>query len=200
MAIRVIGAAIASAVLMFAWGFVFWGPVFNATARIHEALPADAELDLLAPMRAAEMPSGMYVYPGPLADMGDPEAVDAWNKKLADGPLFQLAYQRGGASPMEPATMAKGLAHNFLIALLAGMLLATATPALSGYSSRVGFVVVLTLVGIVWTNVGDVIWWFHSIRYCLGHMLYEGVAGLLMALVTAAIVRTPRDQRLTAVA
>ena len=197
MPIRVIVAAIVSAVLMFLWGFVFWGPVINATARLNDTLPAEEELNILAPMRAAQLPTGMYVYPGPLADMNDAEAKAAWDKKLADGPVFHLAYRQQGASPMDPAMFAQGFAHNFVVALIAATLLAIAAPALGGYTSRVGFLVLLTLLGVVWTNPANVIWWFHTTNHALGHMLYEFVAGVLMALATAAIVRAPRDQRVT---
>jgi hypothetical protein len=194
---RIIFAALVSAVLMFLWGFVYWGPVINATTRLNDTLPAEEELNILAPMRAAQLPTGMYVYPGPLVDMNDAEAKTEWEKKLADGPVFQLAYQQQGTSPMDPAMFAKGLAHNFVVALIAATLLALAAPALGGYSSRVGFLILLTVLGVVWTNPGNVIWWFHTTNHALGHMLYEFVAGLLMALATAAIVRAPRDQRVT---
>lgn len=200
MAARVVAAAVFSAVLMFLWGFIYWGPVINATARLNEPLPAEAELDVIAPMRSAAMPSGMYVYPGPVADMSDKDASSAWEKKFREGPVLHMAYRQQGGTPMDPETFAKGLVHNFVIALLAATLLAMATPALGGYSRRVGFLVVLSVLAAIWTNVGNVIWWFHPVRYCLGHMLYEVVAGLLMALVTAAIVRAPRDQRLTTAA
>lgn len=197
MPLRIIAAALVSAVLMFLWGFVFWGPVINATARLNDSLPAEEELNILAPMRASQLPTGMYVYPGPLADMNDAEAKAEWDKKLADGPVFHLAYQQQGASPMDAAMFVKGFAHNFVVALIAATLLALAAPALGGYTGRVGFLVLLTLLGVVWTNPTNVIWWFHTTNHALGHMLYEFVAGLLMALATAAIVRTPRDQRVT---
>lgn len=197
MPTRIIVAALVSAVLMFLWGFVFWGPVINATARLNDTLPAEEELNILAPMRAARLPTGMYVYPGPLADMNDAEANAAWDKKLADGPVFHLAYQQQGASPMDPAMFVKGFAHNFVVALIAATLLALAAPALGGYTSRAGFLILLTLLGVLWTNPANVIWWFHTPQHALGHMLYEFVAGVLMALATAAIIRTPRDQRVT---
>jgi hypothetical protein len=197
MPIRIIAAALVSAVLMFLWGFLYWGPVINATARLNDVLPAEEELNILAPIRAARLPTGMYVYPGPLADMNDAEAKTEWDKKLSEGPVFHLAYQEQGASPMDPTMFAQGFAHNFVVALIAATLLALAVPALGGYTSRVGFLILLTLLGVMWTNPANVIWWFHTPEHALGHMLYEFVAGALMALATAAIIRAPRDQRVT---
>jgi hypothetical protein len=189
MAVRVFTAAVLSAVLMFMWGFVYWGPVLNMTANLMAPLPADHELDVLAPLRSSKMPSGMYVYPGPLKDQGDEEAVAAWEAKIKEGPVFHMAYHAAGVSPMDPMMFAKGFAHQFVIALLAGILLATVVHGLPTYPSRVGVLVLVALIAAVWTNIGSVIWWFNTPKYAAGQMAYELVAGLLMALVTAAIIK-----------
>ena len=68
---RLLVAALLSALAMFVWGFVFWGPVLNMTVRLMAPLPANVELDALAPLRAEKLADGMYVYPGPLRDQGD---------------------------------------------------------------------------------------------------------------------------------
>ena len=62
MAGRVLLAAVLSAVLMFLWGFLFWG-LLDMSFRLMAPLPA--ELDVLASLRQANTPSGMYVYPLP---------------------------------------------------------------------------------------------------------------------------------------
>jgi hypothetical protein len=191
MAVRVVVAAVISAVLMFAWGFVFWGPVLSMTAKLVSPLPAGAELDVVAPLRAARVLDGMYAYPGPLADMSDEAAAEAWEKKLHEGPLFQMAYRSEGVSPMDPTMFAKSLAHSFVIALLSGLLLTMVLHALPSYASRVGFLAMVSVIAAFWTNGSNVIWWFHSSEYAAGSMAYEFVAGLLMALATAAIVRLP---------
>jgi hypothetical protein len=189
MAVRVFGAAVLSTALMFAWGFVYWGPVINATSRLTEGLPAETELDVLAPMRAANLPDGMYLYPPPLADMGDKAAEDAWKNKIKEGPLIHMAYHQSGVSPMEPMMFAQGLVHNFVIALLSGGLLAMVVHTLPSYASRVGLLTLVTIIAALWTNVGNLIWWFHTPEYIGGQIVYAVVSGMLMALVTAAIVR-----------
>jgi hypothetical protein len=191
MAVRVIGAAALSALLMFFWGFVYWGPVLNMTARLMTPLPTEVELDILAPMRAAQLPDGMYVYPGPLADMSDEEAKDAWTKKIEIGPILHMAYHQEGVSPMEPIMYVKGLVHVFVIALLAAILLAMIVHTLPSYASRLGVLLLVSLIAAIWTNVGNVIWWAHTPAYCAGQIAYDLGAGLLMSLATAAIVRPP---------
>jgi hypothetical protein len=193
MALRIFGAAVLSALAMFFWGFVYWGPALNMTARLMRPLPADAELDVLAPLRAAETPSGMYVYPGPMAAVGDKAAQTEWEKKLTEGPVMHMAYHSGGSSPMDPVMLAKGFVHGFVVALIAAGLLATVVEALPSYGRRVLVLVLASLIAAVWTNFGNAIWWFHTVEYAAGQAVYTFIAGLLMALVTAAIVRPARS-------
>jgi len=195
MAVRVVIAAVLSAIVMFMWGFLYWG-VLNVTAKIMEPLPREA--DVLAPLRAAQTPGGMYVYPGPAESGSDDAAQEEWARKVKEGPIVHMSFREQGVDPMAPAMFAKGLAHSFFIALLMGALLAIASPALHGYTRRVGFLVLVSVIAASGTNIAAVIWWFHSLTYCAGQMVYEIVGGLLIALVIAAIVRTPRSQRITA--
>lgn len=186
---RIVVAAAISAAAMFLWSFVYWGPALNMTARLMKPLPADREMDILAPMRAGEMPTGMYVYPGPVDNLHDETAQQEWQQKIKEGPIFHLAYSRSGASPMDPVMFAKGLAHNFVIALLSAGLLALVVHTLPSYASRVGLLMLVSLIAAIWTNVGAMIWWFHTPVYSLGQIAYELGAGLAMALVTAALVK-----------
>ena len=189
MALRIIAAAAVAAVLMFFWGFVYWGPVLNMTARLTDTLPETTELDVIAPLRSGRVPDGMYVYPGPLAEPRDEAAEKAWIAKLAEGPVFHLAYQQGGISPYDPVMLAKGLMHSFVIGLLMAILLATVAHGLPTYASRVGVLALVAVIAALWTNVGSVIWWGHPVGYAAGQIVYEAVGGLLMALATAAIVK-----------
>jgi hypothetical protein len=189
MAGRVLLASIVAAVLMFAWGFVFWG-LSGMSTKLAEPLPA--ELDVLAALRNSQAPSGMYVYPMP-ADPSDEEAQAEWENKHREGPLLQLAYRKEGGPPMPLSVFAQGLGHYFAVALLTSCLLALAAGGLPHFGGRLVFVLLVSLVAAIWTNVGDVVWWFHSPLYCLGNMAYTMGAGLVMGLVVAAIVRRPAE-------
>ena len=185
MAGRVLLAAVVSAVLLFMWGFVFWR-LLNFGGKLMQPLPA--ELDVLAMLRNSGAPSGMYVYP--MADGShDEEDMSSFAAKHENGPLLQLAYRAEGGPVMTPSMFGKGLGHYFSVALLTGMLLAFASGGLPSFGSRVLAVLLVSLVSAFWANGGDLIWWMHSPRYCLGNMAYTLGAGLLMALVTAAIVK-----------
>jgi hypothetical protein len=195
MAPRIVAAAVLSALLMFFWGFVYWGPVLDMTARLMSKLPEATELDVLAPLRSGKIASGMYVYPGPLENAHDPAAQEEWTEQVEAGPIIHMAYRQDGVSPMDPKMFAQGLAHSFVISLLCGCLLATVVHGLPTFASRVGVLFLVSDIAANWTNVGSVIWWGHPYSYAGGQILYETVAGLLMALVTAAIVRPPAQVR-----
>lgn len=190
MAGRVLVASIVAAVLMFAWGFVFWG-LSGIDKQVLAPLPA--EMDVLAVLRNSQAPSGMYLYP-----MHDNSAVEQaqaeWETKHQEGPLLQLAYRKEGGPPMPPSIFAQSFAHYFAVALLVGCLLALAARGLPRFGGRLVFVLLVSLVAAIWSNVGDVVWWFHSPRYCLANMAYTMGAGLVMGLVLAALVRRPTEE------
>ena len=194
MTVRILLASFLSAIALFVWGFVYWG-IFNAVGLIMAPLPA--ELDILAVMRSSQAESGMYIYP--FAEGPDKESQEKFMGQFEEGPILQMAYRKEGG-PMMPATQyAKGLGHNFLVALLAASLVAIAGSRLSSFASRAGFVVLLSLFAAVWAHGGDVVWWFHSPLYFAGHTAYMVVGGLLMGLVIGAIVKTTRETAETAI-
>ena len=190
MASRVLLAAVLSAVLMFVWGFVFWG-VLNFGGKLMRPLPE--ELDILAVLRKSNAESGMYIYPMP-PNTTEEDAHEVFAAKHNEGPLLQMAYQAEGGPPMPPMKFAQGLGHYFAVALLTGCLLALVSRGLPSYGNRVIFVLLVSLTAAVWGNLGDAIWWLHSREYCLGNMAYTMGAGLAMALVTAAIVKRDPDE------
>jgi hypothetical protein len=190
MLLRLLLAAVLSAAAMFLWGFVYWAPqALDMSRELMERLPDDAERNVVPWLRGAATPDGMYLFPGPMPPAIDAEATEVWEKRSAEGPLFLMAFHRAGMSPMDPAMMAKGLLHSFVVALLAGLLLAMVARAVPNYASRVAVVMLAVSLAAVWSNVGNVIWWFHTPKYCLGQMAYMLVGGLLIALITAALVR-----------
>lgn len=195
---RVLLAALLSAVAMFFWGFVFWGPVLNMTVRLMAPLPATVELDALAPLRAEKLADGMYVYPGPLVDQSDEAAVKAWETKVNEGPIVHMTYKSSGVSPMDPGMFAKGFAHSFVLALLGGVLLSSVAAYLPNYGRRFAVLALASLIAALWTPIGDMIWWFHPTKYALGAAAYTLVAGLLMAAITAAIVKPRGAARVAA--
>lgn len=195
MAVRILVASLISAVVVFAWGFLFWG-VSGASQALLTPLPETSRIDLLAVLRRDNLPPGMYIYPAPSSGAADQAALDDFNHRHEEGPLLQLALH-DGAPPMQPGTFALGAGLNFVYALLAGAMVAIAGAGLPTFGRRLAFLAAFALAGAIWTNLGDVIWWFHPVRYGLGNAAYQLIAGLLTALIIAAIVK-PRATTLAA--
>lgn len=187
MSLRVVLASLLSAVLMFMWGFVYWA-VLGAGAKIHDPLPADKELDVLAALRISGMTTGMYVYPFP-CEMGDEAAQKETEAKAAEGPRFQLAYIKEGGPLMNPKLMGLGFAHMAQVALLTSLLTAMVLGALPTFGRRFAFVLLVATISAVWGNLGDVIWWMHPMDYAVGNIVYQIGAGALMAVAIAAVVK-----------
>lgn len=182
---RILTASVLSAVLMFMWGFFFWG-LADMGSKLMEPLPA--EEDVTAVLRSKRTPTGMYVYPMPV----DPSQEDAhaeWERKHEEGPILQMAYRAEGGPVMSPAVMGKGLGHYFVVALLTSILLSLIVDRFPSYAGRVGFVLLVGLISAVWANGGDAVWWFHSLQYSLGNSAYTLGAALVMGLATAAIIK-----------
>ena len=187
MAGRAVLAAFISAILVFAWGFLYWG-VFNVGGKIMDRVPlADETSDEMAKMFPGD---GMYVFPFPESATNQPGQI-AFKAKHERGPLYRISYRRDGGPVMPASTMVKGFLLNFVIALLAAGLVLMAGAGLATFDKRLTFVLLISLLSTVWANVGDVIWWFHTPAFCIGNIAYGLVSGLIMGAVIGTLVAPP---------
>lgn len=191
MAGRVIVAAILAAVVMFLWGFVFWGMGVATALDMMGPLPgnndgsAGANLNQLVGEKGT---TGVYIYPWP-ADPNDEATVTRFTDQHKAGPIVQVFYRKEGSQPMSPATFAMGWLHYFVLALLAGIVLKMALPALPSFGQRVCVVSIIGLTGAIWSTIAGAIWFSHPWQYAIGDAIYGIVAGLLMAVILAAIIK-----------
>ena len=94
MALRVVLAAVLSAVAMFFWGFVFWGPVLNMTAQLMVAAAGRRRARRPRPARGAPDARRHVRLSRARCRLNDDEATASWEKKLDEGPLFHLAFHQ----------------------------------------------------------------------------------------------------------
>lgn len=171
----VIAPAVA-ALAMFFWGFIYYGisglpyralqPSENLAAAL-SALPSD----------------GTYLFPDPRA--GDEAMAEA----MKTGPVAMVHLRKQPQSM--GSVMAKGYLHEFVACLLLAVLLVKAAPALNSYCCRVGFTVLVGLVGTWFTNGGAAVWWQQPWMWHLTTMFYDVIAWLVAGLVLAKFF-TPR--------
>ena len=182
---RILLAALLSAILMFLWGFLFWG-IMDFSSKLMQPLPA--ELGVLAALRGSQATSGMYIYPAPPGSQ-DQAAREEFEAKHEEGPILQMAYRADGGPMMPPAKFVQGLVHYFVISLLTAALVALAGRGLPKFGQRFLVVFLVSLIATLWSNGCDMIWWFHFWGYCLGNTAYYLVSGFLMAFVVASLVK-----------
>lgn len=193
MAGRVILAAVLAAVVMFLWGFVFWGVTgFPARMGFMSPFPGDEDGSTggkLWELVGDEGVTGVYIYPWPVSMDSDEETIEQYSARHREGPRAQLFYNKEGAEPMGPAVMGLGWLHYFVLALLAGIVLKMALPALTSFGQRVCVGTIIGLIGAIWSTIGGAIWFSHPWGYAIVDAAYGIVAGLLMAVVLAAIIK-----------
>ncbi len=177
-------------VVLFVWGAVSWMvlPWHNMT------LNTFTNEDHVASVLNANTPnSGVYVYPGEAHEAGlsDDEQAKAHERameKMKQGPFVFVSYNKGGVASMATPMMF-GFLNQVLVALLiTGLLLCT---KISCYWSRVGFVVGVTFTAGVLCHVPYWNWWGFSAGYTAIMIADLIVAGLLLGLVLAKIIKTP---------
>lgn len=187
--IRLILGAVLAAVVLFAWGFVFWaasGVIYQFMHRL------DNEEDVALALQKTDPASGTYLIPFP-----DRAAVDGSDKeKAADlkarhikGPVVEIIYRKEGLDPLSSQEMVMGFCHFLAAALLAGVLLVMSQPGLPRYWMRVLFVTVLGAFATVAVSFAGPVWFHHPWPAVLYTSAYQLVGWLLAGLVMALVIR-----------
>lgn len=184
-------ASAVSAVVLMAWGFVFWTVLPFQKSHL---LTLPEEDSIAAAVRDSGAEPGVYVYPGP--DGMDPKneaAFSAWEKKHVQGPVMHIFVAGDGIEPMAPSIYGQGMAHFFVSSLIAGCLLAVVSGSLRSYISRAAFVAGIGLFAAVAVRLSDVVWFYHDLGYQLMMAGYLISSWILAGLVLAAFIRPTRQ-------
>jgi hypothetical protein len=179
---RTLLAGILGGVAMFVWASI-----------AHMALPLGAigvseipnEGAVLAGMQSALGAStGMYIFPG----MGTaPNAMAAYEQKLAANPSGLLIYRPPGAKMMEPRQLVIEFLTETLEALIAVWLLLQTR--ISTFGGRLGFFAVVGLLCTLGTNVSYWNWYSFPGSYTAAYMFIQFLEFIAAGLVAAAMLR-----------
>src|SRR5262245_52922192 len=107
--LRLILAVALAAIVQFAWGFTFYGPLsglnYMTTRAQDEAAVADA-------LRKVLPESGTYFLPMCPGCNASEEEQKAFEKAHAEGPMVQVHYHKSGMSTAQmPVVMGMGFGH-----------------------------------------------------------------------------------------
>lgn len=186
---RVLSGSLLAAVLMFLFGFAFWG--FSGLPDTVMAGASDedrarTELSTLFPV------DGRYQVPYS-TDWED----ESFRDKVREGPLVSVTIRHAGKDPDDFLGMLVGLVYQFACILMIAILLKMATGghggAMQSYGKRVGFVLLAGVAIATYSNFGNVVWWNHPVDYPALTALYDTAAWLVAALVLAAVIKPARS-------
>ncbi len=187
--LRLLIGSLLAAVVLFAWGAVFWG-VSPLPFAVMRAVPND---EVVVEVLKKNLPaSGVYLSPFPDEERygaDRAEAEKAFLERHRQGPLVQITYRKDGLDAQGPAVFAAGFVHMLVSSLLVGGLLMLALPGLGGYASRVLFVFLAGVFASVTVTLSTPIWFHHPWQFPLLNALYHATNWLLAGFVLGAVIR-----------
>lgn len=167
---RVTIAAVASAVALFFFGFLWWG-VIMPIAQPAQVLESE---ELVYEMDKALSEPGVYFNP---SYINKPEGYE--------GSTALLYYLPG--SPDMPKQMGIGFAHMLICSVLAAVFVSTLNSRT--YLARFGVVFFLGIFAALWADIGNMIWWFHPMGWTSFHFYYDVITWAIAGFIIAAIVQ-----------
>ncbi len=178
---RLLPASFLAAVAMFVFGSVFWmSPMpYSAVSTVAD----DAVVQ--SAIREHFPETGLYYVPSVATFNADP---DRFTELHVAGPVVEVNVAYDVGEPMQPGVFLAGFLHQWVICFLIGLLLLKVAPVFPTFASKVGFVTVLGLLGALFINVGQVIWWREPVGWQLWNVVYNTVAWVLAGLVIARML------------
>ena len=178
---RMLLGTVVGGVVLFVWGYVFWG-VLPIAENIVLPVPNEAAV---AQMLKDNIPSsGVYYIPGE----GAKEMSAAWVEKHKAGPIAQIFFRREGGDPNDPMYLVRTFGYLLLLALLMAVVLKQAVGQLGSYRARVWFIL---FTGLFATAVAfsEAVWWHQSLSYHLLYAIFNITSWFFAGLAMAAVVK-----------
>ncbi|WP_298859168.1 hypothetical protein [uncultured Gimesia sp.] len=174
-----LGVILASIVL-FAWGFLYWG--FGPYRTMIWKQSTD---DVAVGKALLEYfpQNGTYFVPN---FNQDPETAQTLYEA---GPVaFVHMLSINGSSMANFPLMIKGFILNLVVIVLIAVLLRQVCSALPRYKDRVKFVALMGLTAAIFINCGDAVWWQIDWSWKLYQAFYSFSAFVVMGLILAKFI------------
>jgi len=180
---KILLASLASTLALLIWGMLFWGILYEPTKTFKSEVLDESILNSLV---SNDVKTGTYFYPWP---RNTKETAKVWLEKHKEGPFFKLSYVREGVNPQAPIKFLFGFIHNFITCLLASLILFLALPSLKSFIKRFLIVFCAGLMGTIYIQLGDPIWFHLPWDYPLGVLLYELVSWAILGLILGRMIK-----------
>jgi hypothetical protein len=185
---RVLIGVVVACVVLYAFGFVYWGLGPYRTLVWKQAKDDQATAQFL---RQQFPDNGTYYVP-PFNH--DPETID---QMFRTGPVAFVHMLAVDGRPMvDPSIMVEGFFLNLLVIVLIAMLLRQVSAALPTYLDRVKFVVLAGVTAAVLVDGNDVFWWQISWKWKLYQGIYDVGFFTLAGLILAAFMEARVERKM----
>lgn len=181
---RVLIAAVAGGLLLFAWGFVAHR-LLPFSERAMQPVPD--EVAVIDAVRGNVTEDGVYVIPH--LDYMDASAEEqrVHAERLANGPSGLLVLRTGGVSMDMKRELPLELLSNVLAALVAALAVAALAPR--RYGARVGTIFAFGVVAWLSISVSQWTWYGFSTDFLVSDLVDQWGGWLLAGLGMAAILK-----------
>jgi len=184
-------AGLVGGLIMFAWGFIYWGLTGAGASTVKNTLNDDA---MAAALRTNLTDRGVYVVPSRPATM-DQAAMDLYTKKYEQGPIALIIYDPMGSHLMTPGQMIGGFLLGVLACCVAAWFLSRSTATTSTYFARVAFCGMFGILISLSTHLVNWNWMGYPLDYVTKWIADSVIGWLLAGLGIAAIVKPPKVQQ-----
>lgn len=179
MARVLLGIAL-STVVVYLWGFVYWGASSLPYSTWNETADDAAAGRVLVEHFSQ---SGVYYIPSP---NNDPELRA---ELYASGPTGFVIVDVDGRPEFDTAIMAQGFFLNGVVMAVLAILLRLCLGSAPRYLDRVKVVALVGLIAVLMVNVGDIVWWAMPAGWEFAQIFYNFTAMLLGGSIVAHFVR-----------
>ena len=185
---RTVFGVIIAAIVIFVWGFVYWGFGPYPTL-IWKHLKSGDEGRRALSLHFTER--GTYFVPA--------QSDDAQKTKEAyeEGPvaMVHMLAPEGRPGPGEDMTMmGQGFVLNLVVIVLVALLLHNIAASQPSYMGRVGIVALAGVAASVLIDGGDVVWWQIPWEWKLYQAAYNVSVWIIAGLILAAFIKAPATE------
>jgi hypothetical protein len=117
---RTLVAALLGAIVLFAWGAIYWMFIVEKSGAFR---PVPTEAAVVGNLKTTLGPSAVYFFPAPPeGDTSEAAAAD-YARRCEAGPVGMIVYHSEGHPVMPPSMMVRGFVINLASALLVTIIL-----------------------------------------------------------------------------
>jgi len=175
---RILLAGVLGGVALFLWGGLSHMVIGLGEVGVR---PLPQQQPVMDTLRASTPQAGFYFFPAP-------DSARKLPPDMEGGPRGILIYHPTGATMAMGGQLLNECILNILQALILAFLLSLA-PGLTGYASRVGFVVLIGLLAGITTNVEYWNWYGFPANYTAAIVADRVIGFLAIGLIAAAFVK-----------